>query len=137
MGVITEFNPNDYKDYCYARRLSRPSHKPGDTAVMGWREALDLPYWINVAMTRGGYKNPWSWVFEPKGTSFLNNSAKFREMFPEFSCRQDKGEEKKRVEAMEKDPVMKHLRNGHINAYDLAVKYLSDRLKDIKQGVAV
>lgn len=129
MGTLTETTAESYEDYVFKRRLSRTSFKKGDTAVMGWRPSIDLPYWIHKAMCRGGYNNPWSWVFEP-GVTPLHNSAKFRSMFPEFSIRQDDNEEIRRVKQMEKD-------NHKWDTYEKAEKYLAERLKDRRTGVAL
>jgi len=141
MSKISEVNPNDYADYRRARALSRPSHKVGDTAVMGWREKLDLPYWIHKAMCRGGYKNDWSWVFEHGGGKGANHgTSKFGKMFPEFlilNGPENSVKESRRIRMKDADPIMKKLRDATTDNYTLAVYYLNNRLKEIKDGVAV
>lgn len=137
MGKLQEVNPDDYRDYCAKRKLSRPFHRKGDTAVMGWREALELPYWIHKAMCKGGYKNQWSWVFEP-GKTPNENTSKFKQLFPEFAViTNDDIKEMKRQSANALNPVIMQLRNATEPNYAMAEKYLNDRIKNIKQGVAI
>jgi hypothetical protein len=91
-------------------------------------------------MIRGGYKNDWSWVFEPVGTRLLDNSCKFGKMFPEFlilNGPENEAKELHRQKAMDADPIMQKLRTAHEDNYVLAVYYLNDRAKQIKDGVAI
>ena len=141
MSKIEEVSPTDYQDYRAARKLSRPSHKIGDTAVMGWREKLDLPYWIHKAMCRGGYKNEWSWVFESDPIHGPNaNTSKFGKMFPEFlvlNGPENAVKERHRIKTKDADPIMQRLRTATEDNYALAVFYLNNRRKNIKDGVAI
>lgn len=143
MSKITETNPDEYKDYCRKRKAIRPFHRENvDTAVMGMRPKLDLPYWIHKAMCRGGYSNSWSWVFEHGGVHGPNaNTTRFGQMFPEFliiTDEENEAQELRRQKMKEKDPAMRRLRNPRDpEGFVFATKYLNDRLKGIKQGVAV
>jgi hypothetical protein len=111
MGKLVERTDEDlqkeYRDYVRARRLSRPMHKDGDTAVMGMRPLLSLPYWIWIVLNK---EESWGWVFETNA-----NLEKFGRMYPEFL---DINEKKAQKDADKWD------------SYEKAKMYLEKGLKD-------
>jgi len=80
--MIKEMTPEEvraeYLSYNSKRKASRPFHRDGDTAVIGARHCLSIPYWISVVLQ----KDPnWKWVLSGK----KGMQHKFKKMFPEFA----------------------------------------------------
>jgi hypothetical protein len=96
-------------------------HKDGDTAVMGMRPLLSLPYWIWIVLNK---EESWSWVFETNA-----NLEKFGRMFPEFL---DINEKKAQKDADKWDTYEKaklHLEKG-LKDNTRASRFLSMSKKD-------
>lgn len=99
----------EYLDYKRKKQLSNPMHRDGDTAVMGARPMLSLPYWISVVLQKD---DNWHWAVA-KGDN--ESIQKFKNMFPEFSYEEKFNQYK-----------IAHMFNDEIKA----TAYLYQRLKD-------